>query len=105
MLSLLSDYALNIICFKLKGLNRSILITKFQQYYIDINKAAKFGYIIYYINYKMSSVINTVFIYRDMIQRLRRQSVKSSNKTKAAFRSRSFIVPSPTPEHHIEIDR
>ncbi|XP_046668210.1 transmembrane protein KIAA1109 homolog isoform X3 [Homalodisca vitripennis] len=41
---------------------------------------------------------------RDMIQRLRRQSVKSANKNKTTFRSRSFIVPSPTPEHQIEID-
>ncbi|XP_054257192.1 bridge-like lipid transfer protein family member 1 [Macrosteles quadrilineatus] len=41
---------------------------------------------------------------RDMIQKLRRQSVKSSNKNKTTFRSRSFIVPSPTLEHHIEID-
>ncbi|XP_012270662.1 uncharacterized protein KIAA1109 isoform X2 [Orussus abietinus] len=47
---------------------------------------------------------------RDMIQKLRRQSVKASgikgklglgSKTNA-YRSRSFIVPSPTPEHHLE---
>ncbi|XP_014242068.1 uncharacterized protein KIAA1109 isoform X2 [Cimex lectularius] len=48
---------------------------------------------------------------RDMIQKLRRQSVKASNIKKrlmgsksATFRSRSFIVPSPTPEHQIEIE-
>lgn len=46
---------------------------------------------------------------RDMIQKLRRQSVKASSiKGKlglgknANFRSRSFIVPSPTPEHGAE---
>ncbi|XP_020299517.1 uncharacterized protein KIAA1109 isoform X4 [Pseudomyrmex gracilis] len=47
---------------------------------------------------------------RDMIQKLRRQSVKASGikgklglggKTNT-YRSRSFIVPSPTPEHHLE---
>ncbi|XP_035723534.1 transmembrane protein KIAA1109-like isoform X4 [Vespa mandarinia] len=47
---------------------------------------------------------------RDMIQKLRRQSVKASgikgklglgSKTNA-YRSRSFIVPSPTPEHQLE---
>ncbi|XP_014476117.1 PREDICTED: uncharacterized protein KIAA1109 isoform X1 [Dinoponera quadriceps] len=47
---------------------------------------------------------------RDMIQKLRRQSVKASgikgklglgSKT-SAYRSRSFIVPSPTPEHQLE---
>ncbi|KAG7214078.1 hypothetical protein KM043_001440 [Ampulex compressa] len=47
---------------------------------------------------------------RDMIQKLRRQSVKASgikgklglgSKTNA-YRSRSFIVPSPTPEHRLE---
>jgi hypothetical protein len=45
-----------------------------------------------------------------MIQKLRRQSVKASgikgklglgSKTNA-YRSRSFIVPSPTPEHQLE---
>lgn len=45
-----------------------------------------------------------------MIQKLRRQSVKASgikgklglgNKPNT-YRSRSFIVPSPTPEHHLE---
>ncbi|CAH1406051.1 unnamed protein product [Nezara viridula] len=48
---------------------------------------------------------------RDMIQKLRRQSVKSSSMKKklmssksATFRSRSFIVPSPTPEHQLEIE-
>lgn len=47
---------------------------------------------------------------RDMIQKLRRQSVKASGiKGKLGlgskpntYRSRSFIVPSPTPEHHLE---
>ncbi|XP_057320080.1 bridge-like lipid transfer protein family member 1 isoform X4 [Microplitis mediator] len=47
---------------------------------------------------------------RDMIQKLRRQSVKASgikgklglgNKPNT-YRSRSFIVPSPTPEHQLE---
>ncbi|XP_043271443.1 transmembrane protein KIAA1109 isoform X4 [Venturia canescens] len=47
---------------------------------------------------------------RDMIQKLRMQSVKASgikgklglgSKTHA-YRSRSFIVPSPTPEHQLE---
>ncbi|XP_012263790.2 transmembrane protein KIAA1109 homolog isoform X5 [Athalia rosae] len=47
---------------------------------------------------------------RDMIQKLRRQSVKASgikgklglgSKTNA-YRSRSFIVPSPTPEYQLE---
>lgn len=45
-----------------------------------------------------------------MIQKLRRQSVKASGikgklglGSKAnAYRSRSFIVPSPTPEHQLE---
>lgn len=45
-----------------------------------------------------------------MIQKLRRQSVKASGiKGKLGlgskpntYRSRSFIVPSPTPEHHLE---
>lgn len=48
---------------------------------------------------------------RDMIQKLRRQSVKASSiKGKlglgknASFRSRSFIAPSPTPEHGAEIE-
>ncbi|BES96456.1 Fragile site-associated protein C-terminus [Nesidiocoris tenuis] len=49
---------------------------------------------------------------RDMMQRIRRQSVKKGMAAKkpmissksATFRSRSFIVPSPTPEHHIEIE-
>ncbi|KAK9502019.1 hypothetical protein O3M35_012630 [Rhynocoris fuscipes] len=48
---------------------------------------------------------------RDMMQKLKRQSVKKSNIKKtlmgsksATFRSRSFIVPSPTPEHQIEIE-
>ncbi|XP_031778307.1 transmembrane protein KIAA1109 isoform X11 [Nasonia vitripennis] len=47
---------------------------------------------------------------RDMIQKLRRQSVKASGirgklglgGKSNSYRSRSFIVPSPTPEHHIE---
>lgn len=48
-----------------------------------------------------------------MIQKLRRQSVKaaavksklgSGSKTNTA-RSRSFIVPSPTLEHHLELER
>lgn len=46
------------------------------------------------------------------MQKLKRQSVKASNIKKrlmgsksATFRSRSFIVPSPTPEHQIEIER
>ncbi|XP_051162533.1 transmembrane protein KIAA1109 homolog isoform X5 [Leptopilina boulardi] len=47
---------------------------------------------------------------RDMIQRLRRQSVKASGikgklglgSKSNAYRSRSFIVPSPTPEHQVE---
>uniref|UniRef100_A0A1B6DJ95 Bridge-like lipid transfer protein family member 1 C-terminal domain-containing protein n=2 Tax=Clastoptera arizonana TaxID=38151 RepID=A0A1B6DJ95_9HEMI len=38
---------------------------------------------------------------RDMIQKLRK-NVKSS-KTNTS-RSRSFIIPSPTPEHHLELD-
>jgi hypothetical protein len=47
---------------------------------------------------------------RDMIQKLRRQSVKASSikgkfglgsKTNA-YKSRSFVVPSPTPENHLE---
>ncbi|KAF4529364.1 hypothetical protein B566_EDAN016813 [Ephemera danica] len=47
---------------------------------------------------------------RDMIQKLRRQSVKASSikgkfglgsKTNT-YKSRSFIVPSPTPENHLE---
>lgn len=46
-----------------------------------------------------------------MIQKLRRQSVKASgikgklglsNKPSVYNRSRSFIVPSPTPEHQLE---
>ncbi|KAL1138267.1 hypothetical protein AAG570_009956 [Ranatra chinensis] len=48
---------------------------------------------------------------RDMIQRWRKSSVRtSSNKKKmmssksTTFRSRSFIVPSPTPENHLEMD-
>lgn len=48
---------------------------------------------------------------RDMIQKLRRQSVKASSiKGKlglgknASFRSRSFIAPSPTPEHGPELE-
>ncbi|KAL0269606.1 UNVERIFIED_CONTAM: hypothetical protein PYX00_007281 [Menopon gallinae] len=49
---------------------------------------------------------------RDMIQRLRRQSVKASSikgkfglgKNSTSFRSRSFIIPSPTPEHAFETD-
>lgn len=48
-----------------------------------------------------------------MIQKLRRQSVKASSiKGKFglgpkpnAYRSRSFIAASPTPEHHHEIER
>ncbi|XP_046477858.1 bridge-like lipid transfer protein family member 1 isoform X1 [Neodiprion pinetum] len=47
---------------------------------------------------------------RDMIQKLRRQSVKASGikgklglgSKSNAYRSRSFIVPSPTPEHQLE---
>lgn len=47
---------------------------------------------------------------RDMIQKLRRQSVKASGikgklglgSKASAYRSRSFIVPSPTPEHQLE---
>ncbi|GBP70037.1 Uncharacterized protein KIAA1109 [Eumeta japonica] len=46
---------------------------------------------------------------RDMIQKLRRQSVKASSITKGKLglgsnRSRSFIVPSPTPEHRSELE-
>ncbi|XP_063234537.1 bridge-like lipid transfer protein family member 1 isoform X2 [Bacillus rossius redtenbacheri] len=49
---------------------------------------------------------------RDMIQKLRRQSVKASSikgkfglgSKSSTYRSRSFIVPSPTPEHHIEME-
>ncbi|XP_075226335.1 transmembrane protein KIAA1109 homolog tweek [Lycorma delicatula] len=49
---------------------------------------------------------------RDMIQKLRRQSVKAAAvKSKLSVgskpstaRSRSFIVPSPTIEHHLELD-
>lgn len=48
-----------------------------------------------------------------MIQKLRRQSVKTAAvKSKMATgtkpntaRSRSFIVPSPTIEHHLELER
>ncbi|XP_063974640.1 bridge-like lipid transfer protein family member 1 isoform X5 [Diachasmimorpha longicaudata] len=47
---------------------------------------------------------------RDMIQKLRRQSVKASGikgklglgSKSNTYRSRSFIVPSPTPEHQLE---
>lgn len=50
---------------------------------------------------------------RDMIQRLRRQSVRASSikgkfglgKNASSFRSRSFIIPSPTPEHALEMER
>ncbi|PSN42909.1 Uncharacterized protein C0J52_12033, partial [Blattella germanica] len=49
---------------------------------------------------------------RDMIQKLRRQSVKASSikgkfglgSKASTYRSRSFIVPSPTPEHHLEME-
>lgn len=46
---------------------------------------------------------------RDMIQKLRRQSVKASSITKGKLglgsnRSRSFIVPSPTPESKLQLD-
>lgn len=49
---------------------------------------------------------------RDMIQKLRRQSVKASSikgklglgSRASAYRSKSFIIPSPTPERHIEIE-
>ncbi|XP_049857041.1 transmembrane protein KIAA1109 homolog isoform X4 [Schistocerca gregaria] len=49
---------------------------------------------------------------RDMIQKLRRQSVKASSikgkfglgSKASTYRSRSFIVPSPTPEHQVETD-
>ena len=48
-----------------------------------------------------------------MIQKLRRQSVKASSikgklglgSKASTYRSRSFIVPSPTPEHHLEMER
>ncbi|XP_011301889.1 uncharacterized protein KIAA1109 isoform X7 [Fopius arisanus] len=47
---------------------------------------------------------------RDMIQKLKRQSVKASgikgklglDSKSNTYRSRSFIVPSPTPEHQLE---
>lgn len=49
---------------------------------------------------------------RDMIQKLRRQSVKASSikgklglgSRASAYRSKSFIIPSPTPERQIEIE-
>ncbi|KAK4878280.1 hypothetical protein RN001_010786 [Aquatica leii] len=48
---------------------------------------------------------------RDMIQKLRRQSVKASTITKGklgignnAYRSKSFVVPSPMTEHRKEFD-
>nr|CAD7425599.1 unnamed protein product [Timema monikensis] len=49
---------------------------------------------------------------RDMIQKLRRQSVKASSikgklgigSKMSTYRSKSFIVPSPTPEHHVELE-
>lgn len=45
-----------------------------------------------------------------MIQKLRRQSVKASTITKGKLglgsnRSRSFIVPSPTPEDQIDVEK
>lgn len=49
---------------------------------------------------------------RDMIQKLRRQSMRTSaikdkfglSKTSTSFRSRSFIIPSPTPENALEME-
>ncbi|XP_034234984.1 transmembrane protein KIAA1109 isoform X3 [Thrips palmi] len=49
---------------------------------------------------------------RDMIQKLRRQSVKASSikgkfglgSKASTFRSRSFVVPSPMPEHQLEAE-
>lgn len=49
---------------------------------------------------------------RDMIQKLRRQSMRTSaikdkfglSKNSASIRSRSFIIPSPTPESALEAD-
>ncbi|KAK6639579.1 hypothetical protein RUM43_007852 [Polyplax serrata] len=49
---------------------------------------------------------------RDMIQKLRRQSMRTAaikdkfglSKNSTTFRSRSFIIPSPTPEHALETE-
>lgn len=48
------------------------------------------------------------FSFSDMIQKLRRQSVKTSGvrgkmgvHNRAAYKSKSFIVPSPTPENQL----
>nr|CAD7569538.1 unnamed protein product [Timema californicum] len=49
---------------------------------------------------------------QDMIQKLRRQSVKASSikgklgigSKMSTYRSKSFIVPSATPEHHVELE-
>jgi hypothetical protein len=64
-------------------------------------------------SFSTAATYATHFCTRDMIQKLRRQSVKASSikgkfglgSKASAYRSRSFIVPSPTPEHHLEMER